>query len=49
VRLDAEGRPARIEQDGWQIDYLEYAGERPSRLRLSYPGVEMRLAISDWK
>jgi outer membrane lipoprotein LolB len=49
VRLDAEGRPARIEQDGWQIDYLQYAGERPSRLRLSYPGVEMRLAISDWK
>lgn len=49
VRMDAEGRPAQIEQGGWKIEYLEYAARLPSRLRLSYPGVEMRLAISEWK
>jgi len=49
VRTDAMGRPAQIEQDGWKIEYLEYSGTLPSRLRLSYPGVDMRLAISSWK
>jgi outer membrane lipoprotein LolB len=45
----ADGRLARLEQSGWRIEYLEYEGERPSRLRLLYPGVELRLAISAWK
>ncbi len=44
-----DGRIASIEQSGWRIEYLEYAGERPARLRLAYPGVELRLAISEWK
>ena len=25
------------------------AGELPSRLRLLYPGIELRLAVSGWK
>jgi len=49
TRRDAEGRLARIEQSGWTVEYLEYAGGLPSRLNLSYPGVQLRLAISDWK
>lgn len=49
TRKDGEGRPAQIEQFGWTIEYLEYAGALPSRLILSYPGVQLRLAISDWK
>lgn len=43
------GRLAELEQSGWRVEYLEYAGGRPSRLRLTFPGLELRLAISEWK
>jgi outer membrane lipoprotein LolB len=49
TRKDAEGRLAQLEQFGWKVEYLEYAGKLPSRLNLTYPGVQLRLAISDWK
>jgi outer membrane lipoprotein LolB len=45
----SDGRLQRLEQSGWRIEYLEYDGERPSRLRLLYTGIELRLAISQWK
>ena len=48
-RNDASGRLAELEQAGWRIEYLEYQGGLPSRLKLSFPGVELRLAISEWK
>lgn len=47
--LDAAGRLALLEQSGWRIEYLEYQGGLPSRLRLTYPGLELRLAVSEWK
>ena len=49
TRADAEGRLAELEQRGWTIEYLAYEGKLPSRLKLAYPGVELRLAISEWK
>jgi outer membrane lipoprotein LolB len=48
-RRDASGRLAELEQSGWKILYPEYVGGRPSRLTLSFPGLELRLAISEWK
>ena len=44
------GRPSpELEGRGWKIEYLEYDGERrPIRMRLTYPGVELRLAIAKW-
>ena len=47
---DARGRLARLEQSGWTVEYLEY-GENglPSRMKLAYPGIEIRLAIGEWK
>jgi outer membrane lipoprotein LolB len=48
-RRDAAGRLAELEQSGWTVQYLEYAGALPSRLALTYPGLELRLAISEWK
>jgi outer membrane lipoprotein LolB len=45
----ADGRLEVLEQSGWRIEYLEYDGARPTRLRLSYPGLELRLAVSEWK
>ena len=46
---NAEGRLQSLEQGGWKIEYLEYSGDLPSRMRLLYPGIELRLAISEWK
>jgi len=48
-RTDAAGRLAELEQSGWKIEYLGWERGLPSRLRLLYPGLELRLAISDWK
>ncbi|MBS0337102.1 MAG: outer membrane lipoprotein LolB [Proteobacteria bacterium] len=50
VVRDAEGRPASLEQGGWRIEYQEFRADGlPVRLKLSYPGVDLRLAIHDWK
>ena len=48
-RADASGRLAELDQSGWRIEYLEYDDARPSRIRLSFPGLELRLAVSVWK
>jgi outer membrane lipoprotein LolB len=44
-----DGRLRLIEQGGWRIEYQEYDGARPSRMRLTYSNVELRLAISQWR
>ena len=44
-----DGRLLSLQQRGWNIEYLDYQEKRPSRLRLTYPGIELRLAISEWK
>ena len=44
-----DGRLLSVQQQGWNVEYLEYQGARPSRMRLTYPGIELRLAISEWK
>ncbi len=45
------GRPAAaLEERGWKVDYQERDEQgRPRRLRVTYPGLELRLAISEWK
>ena len=48
-RADAAGRLAELEQAGWRIEYLAYEGALPARVRLSFPGVELRLAIAEWR
>jgi outer membrane lipoprotein LolB len=48
-RQDAAGRLAGFEQSGWRVEYLEYEGALPSRLRLTFPGLELRLAVTEWK
>ena len=46
---DGEGLLRSLEERGWKIDYQEYEGKRPSRMRLTYPDIELRLAISKWE
>ena len=50
-RSDGKGRLAELEQSGWKIEYLEWGadGRLPSRMKLTYPGIELRLAIAEWK
>lgn len=49
VETFEDGRLKTLQQGGWKIEYQAYEGERPARLRLLYPGIELRLAISEWK
>ena len=46
---DEHGRLRSLEERGWKIDYQEYDGKLPSRMRLTYPDIELRLAISKWQ
>jgi outer membrane lipoprotein LolB len=48
-RPDAAGRLAELEQAGWRIEYQEYVDALPARMKLNFPGVELRLAVSEWK
>ena len=45
-----DGRLRALEQRGWKVEYQQYddAG-RPALMRLNYQGIELRLAISQWK
>lgn len=44
-----DGTLRSLEQRGWRIEFQEYDGARPVRMRLLYPGIELRLAITQWK
>jgi outer membrane lipoprotein LolB len=51
VRKDESGRIVELEQSGWKIEYQDWQEDRrlPTRMRLQYPGLELRIAISQWK
>jgi outer membrane lipoprotein LolB len=46
-----QGRPSpELEQRGWKIEYQERDEQRrPTRLRITYQGVELRLAVTQWR
>lgn len=46
---DAQGRLASLRQNGWRIEYQQFRPDGlPARLKLEYPGIELRLAIHEW-
>ena len=53
VTLDGSSRLARLEQDGWQVDYQRYAEQNgyalPERLKLFGHNLEVTLVIKDWQ
>ena len=50
VVRDGQGRISGLDQNGWHVEYQEYRPDGlPTRLKLTYPGIEIRLAIHDWK
>ena len=47
---NAQGRPESLEQSGWRVEYQDFRADGlPVRLKLTYPGIELRLAIHEWK
>jgi outer membrane lipoprotein LolB len=53
IERDALGRPGRLSEDGWQVDYAyddETPAALPARLNISRPGeIELKLRIEEWK
>lgn len=51
--LDADSRLARLTQDEWRVDYLNYLEQDgfalPSRLKLYGKDLEITLVIKDWR
>ena len=45
------GLPApELEARGWKVEYQAHDEQRrPTRMRVTYPGLELRLAISKWQ
>ena len=53
LTLDGDSHLARLEQDGWQVEYLRYAELSgywlPERLKLRGHDLEITLVIKDWQ
>jgi outer membrane lipoprotein LolB len=52
VTRDTAGRIAQLKQDGWVIDYLQYADDAPTRPRklvVARNGLEIRLVADTWQ
>lgn len=52
IEFRDDGLPAQIEQDGWQVRYLDYDTDRdpplPNKVYASRGDYRVRLAIRDW-
>ena len=51
IETDREGRVSLLRQAGWEIvyDYPDPDARRPGRLRITYPDLEIRMAIDRWQ
>jgi outer membrane lipoprotein LolB len=48
VTRDARARLSELRQDDWRVEYQEYEGARPSKLRISRADLEIRLVVDQW-
>ena len=52
AKRDEAGRLVQLKQDGWTIDYLQYAADAPDRPRIlvvTREGLEIRLVADSWQ
>ncbi|WP_437884083.1 lipoprotein insertase outer membrane protein LolB [Pseudomonas sp. LRF_L74] len=53
VTLDSASRLARLEQDGWEVQYLSYVEQNgynlPERIKLHGENLDVTLVIKDWQ
>ncbi len=47
IRGDAD-QGLELRQDGWRVDYEEFRGGRPSRMRLTREDLEIHLIVDRW-
>jgi len=51
-QLDAQGRLTKLEQAGWQIEFLRYmpfkGTSMPEKVFMKHPEMSIRLIVSDW-
>src|SRR5262249_19181140 len=46
----SDGKLVTLDQRGWRVEYQAHGDDnRPSLMRLTYEGIELRLAITQWK
>lgn len=48
LEFGPDGRPARLLQQGWTVEYREWAGERPRRVFASRGDASVRLVVDAW-
>lgn len=46
---DDRNRVVELDQDDWRIEYQDYEGERPTKLRLIRDGLEIRMVVDQWQ
>ena len=51
LERDAAGRVARLQQDGWQVnfDYTDASARHPARVRLTRADIEVRIVVDRWE
>ena len=53
VELDGNGRLAHLQQDGWDVQYLDYSDKNgfalPSRIKLAGRDLQITLVVKDWQ
>lgn len=53
ITLDSASHLARLEQDGWQVEYLSYTEQNgyalPDRMKLHGQDLDITLVIKDWQ
>lgn len=53
IERDGNGRVAVLRQDGWEVRYLSYDGDRPDslpkRLQLHHEDLQVQLLIDEWE
>ena len=53
VTLDSNSQLARLQQDGWDVEYLSYAEQNgyslPQRIKLHGTNLDVTLVIKDWQ
>ena len=45
---DAQGRLSELQQDDWRVEYQDYEGGQPSRIRIWRADMEIRLLVEQW-
>ena len=45
---DSQSRLIELRQGDWRVEYQDYEGTRPSRMRISRAGMEIRLIVDHW-